>query len=119
MATALSSHKTNRLSSDPALERVSNEHGLEYARTKFGTKLRQGSSRAGLKIDTTFCPDNGETPFSTVQWELRSAAIKDESGNALFEQNDCEVPADWSQLATNVVVSKYFYGDHKNAEMCK
>ncbi len=43
--------------------------------------------------------------------ELRSATIKDESGNALFEQKDCEVPAGWSQLATNVVVSKYFYGD--------
>ena len=116
MATVLPSHTTNRLSSDPILERVNNEHGLEYARTKFGTKLRQGSSRAGLKVDTTFCPENGQTPFSTVQWELRSAAIKDESGNALFEQNDCEVPADWSQLATNVVVSKYFYGDHKNAD---
>ena len=40
-----------------------------------------------------------------------SAAIKDENGNALFEQTDCEIPSDWSQLATNVVVSKYFYGD--------
>ncbi len=42
---------------------------------------------------------------------MRSAAIKDESGKALFEQTNCEIPADWSQLATNVVVSKYFYGD--------
>ena len=30
----------------------------------------------------------------------------------LFEQQDCEIPATWSQLATNVVVSKYFYGEN-------
>ena len=69
-----------------------------------------------MKIDATFCPDNGETPFATAQWELRSAAIKDESGNALFEQTNCEIPTTWSQLATNVVVSKYFYGDPNNLE---
>ncbi len=51
-----------------------------------------------------------------MEWELRSAAIKDESGTALFEQTDCEIPASWSQLATNVVVSKYFYGDPKKKE---
>jgi ribonucleoside-diphosphate reductase alpha chain len=28
----------------------------------------------------------------------------------LFEQRDVEVPADWSQTATNIVVSKYFHG---------
>ena len=28
----------------------------------------------------------------------------------LFEQPACEIPAAWSQLATNVVVSKYFRG---------
>ena len=34
----------------------------------------------------------------------------------LFEQNDCEIPATWSQLATNVVVSKYFYGENGTAQ---
>ncbi|AMV31901.1 Vitamin B12-dependent ribonucleotide reductase [Pirellula sp. SH-Sr6A] len=70
--------------------------------------------RGGLKIESRFCPNDVADPFDTVQWELRSAAIKDESGKALFEQKNCEVPSDWSQLATNVVVSKYFYGDHNN-----
>ncbi|TWU21623.1 Vitamin B12-dependent ribonucleotide reductase [Novipirellula galeiformis] len=102
---------------DPALRRVNEQHGVEYAQSKFGKKLRSrnnGNGSAGLKIDTVFCPDDGQTPFATTRWELRSATIKDESGSALFEQNDCEVPASWSQLATNVVVSKYFYGDPKN-----
>ena len=55
-------------------------------------------------------------PFETVQWEQRSAAIKDENGGVLFEQHDCEVPRPWSQLATNVVVSKYFYGENGTAQ---
>ena len=40
-----------------------------------------------------FCPDDGTDPFATVEWELRTAAIKGEGGEVLFEQNDCEIPA--------------------------
>ena len=29
----------------------------------------------------------------------------------IFEQTNCEVPSFWSQLATNVICSKYFYGE--------
>jgi ribonucleoside-diphosphate reductase alpha chain len=77
-------------------------------------KANRGTGE-GLKIEPRFCP--AETnPFDTVQWEIRSAEIKDESGKALFEQNDCEIPESWSQLATNVVVSKYFYGEPGTAE---
>ena len=50
-------------------------------------------------------------PFDQVEWEKRTAKIADEKGNVIFEQTDAEIPADWSQLATNVVVSKYFYGE--------
>lgn len=63
-----------------------------------------------LQISPLFCPSETD-PFDTVEWETRSAAIKDESGKALFEQTDCRIPKQWSQLATNVVVSKYFYGE--------
>ena len=69
------------------------------------------TNRRGLSIETLFCPDDVADPFDTVEWELRTAAIKGEGGEVLFEQNDCEIPAAWSQLATNVVVSKYFYGE--------
>ncbi len=72
-------------------------------------------SQSGLSIETQFCP-TGTDPFDTVEWEVRSAAIKDENGDVLFEQTDCEIPSDWSQLATNVVVSKYFYGEPGTSE---
>ncbi len=52
----------------------------------------------------------GSDPFESVEWELRSAKIANESGETVFEQTDVEFPVGWSQLATNVVVSKYFRG---------
>ena len=68
-----------------------------------------------LKVDATFCPTDVADLFSTVEWEVRSAQIKDENGKLIFEQTNCEIPSSWSQLATNVVVSKYFYGERRHA----
>lgn len=65
----------------------------------------------GLHVEPVFCPTDVADPFDTVQWETRTAAIKGESGEVLFEQTNCEVPTFWTQLATNVVCSKYFYGE--------
>ncbi len=64
----------------------------------------------GLTINRAFSrPD--EHPFDSVEWELRDAAIKNHKGDAIFEQVGVEFPSAWSLLATNVVASKYFYGD--------
>jgi ribonucleoside-diphosphate reductase alpha chain len=52
----------------------------------------------------------GVDPYDEIEWELRTAGISSESGKSVFEQKDVEVPKAWSQLATNVVVSKYFRG---------
>ena len=50
------------------------------------------------------------TPYDQVQWELRTATIGNDKGSVIFEQRDIEVPAEWSQTATNIVASKYFHG---------
>ncbi|MBI2884926.1 MAG: vitamin B12-dependent ribonucleotide reductase [Candidatus Omnitrophica bacterium] len=52
----------------------------------------------------------GVNPFEEIAWERRSAAISNEKGEVVFEQKDVEVPVFYTQLATNVVVSKYFRG---------
>ena len=52
----------------------------------------------------------GIHPYDEITWEYRTAGIANESGKSVFEQKDVEVPEFWSQLATNVVVSKYFRG---------
>jgi ribonucleoside-diphosphate reductase alpha chain len=68
------------------------------------------SAQGGLSVENVFSSP-GEHPFDQLVWEKRTAKITDEKGNVVFEQQDVEVPADWSQLATNVVISKYFYGE--------
>ena len=73
--------------------------------------LDSSRTSTGLQVKQEFCPAGVSDPFTTVEWETRSAAIKDESGGILFEQDNCEIPTTWSQLATNVIVSKYFYGE--------
>jgi len=50
------------------------------------------------------------SPYETLEWELRTAAITDAQGGVIFEQKDVEVPKDWSMTATNIVASKYLHG---------
>ncbi|MHC4685977.1 MAG: vitamin B12-dependent ribonucleotide reductase, partial [Planctomycetota bacterium] len=69
----------------------------------------------GLKIEHFFSTP-GVHPFEQLEWEIRSAKITDDSGQAIFEQNNIEVPTSWSQLATKVVASKYFYGDIESGQ---
>jgi ribonucleoside-diphosphate reductase alpha chain len=68
-----------------------------------------GAGAKGLTFERRWTTP-GVHPYDEVAWELRDASIANESGVAVFEQKDVEVPEFWSQLATNVVVSKYFRG---------
>ncbi|MEA2416543.1 MAG: ribonucleoside-diphosphate reductase alpha chain, partial [Thermoanaerobaculia bacterium] len=63
----------------------------------------------GIAVDRFFTKA-GVDVYDTCEWEMRSAAITSESGGIVFEQKDVEMPKFWSQMATNVVVSKYFRG---------
>jgi ribonucleoside-diphosphate reductase alpha chain len=58
----------------------------------------------------------GVHPFDEVKWERRTAAITDDCGKVIFNQDNVEVPEFWSLLATKVVVSKYFYGEQGTSE---
>ena len=80
------------------------------------SKMEKQDLSQGLRIENQFCPTDLADPFDSVQWERRSAQIKDESGKLMFEQKDVEIPAGWTQLATNVIVSKYFYGENGTGE---
>ena len=88
--------------------------GRETAASK-AEGTRAGTNRRGMVVPRVFSTE-GVIPYDLVEWDLRSASIKDEKGRVLFEQVDCEIPKSWSQLATNVVVSKYFYGEVNTPE---
>src|SRR3954451_2679374 len=79
------------------------------------SEARTAQGRTGMVVPRVFSTE-GVSPFDQVDWELRTAEIKDEKGRAIFQQLDCEIPRAWSQLATNVVASKYFYGEINTPE---
>ena len=50
-------------------------------------------------------------PAGGIAWERRDARLLDHSdGSVAFEQMGVEVPATWSQNATNILAQKYFRG---------
>ncbi|MEM7676293.1 MAG: vitamin B12-dependent ribonucleotide reductase [Myxococcota bacterium] len=66
-------------------------------------------SRGGLRIERRWTAPSQDV-WSTIDWTQRTASITDGGGQAVFEQADIEAPSSWSQLAINVVASKYFRG---------
>ncbi|MEI7938986.1 MAG: vitamin B12-dependent ribonucleotide reductase [Verrucomicrobiota bacterium] len=78
-------------------------------------KNSAGSPRKTLSIARTFS-DSKIKPFDQIEWDQRTAEITDDAGKIIFKQENVEVPKTWSQLATKVVVSKYFYGEQGTPE---
>src|SRR5436305_1465003 len=60
-----------------------------------------------MKITRRFTK-SGQDVFSTVEYEKRTSRITNPDGSVVFEMNDAEIPKNWSQLATDIMVSKYF-----------
>src|SRR3954453_10912943 len=75
-------------------------------------KTQRPKSKSGISFPRYFTSrlESGKTPYDDVQWETRTASIGNDKGSVIFEQRDMEAPVDWSQTATNIVASKYFYG---------
>ncbi len=65
------------------------------------------SETTGLTINRLFTTP-GSDPLEEVRYEKRTSKIKNTDGSVVFEMRDAEIPASWSQVATDIVVSKYF-----------
>lgn len=63
----------------------------------------------GIEVERYFTKE-GLHPYDEIEWETRDAVISNSKGEVVFEQKGVEVPKTWSQTATNIVVSKYFFG---------
>lgn len=61
----------------------------------------------GLSIPRVFTTP-GSDPLEEVRYEKRTSRISNTNGSVVFEMEGAEIPADWSQVATDIVVSKYF-----------
>ncbi|HEY6880270.1 MAG TPA: vitamin B12-dependent ribonucleotide reductase [Polyangiales bacterium] len=84
---------------------------------KAGTRESQES---GVRVARMFTRP-GVNPLDEVRYESRDSVITDPDGTVVFQLKGAEIPADWSQLATDIAVSKYFrkagiHGDSKRGE---
>ena len=64
-------------------------------------------TRVGMRIPRRYTRA-GEDPFESTTWERRDSRITNPDGSIVFEMVGAEVPAPWSQVATDIIVSKYF-----------
>ncbi|MFO0591380.1 MAG: vitamin B12-dependent ribonucleotide reductase [Polyangiaceae bacterium] len=77
-------------------------------------------SKGGLAFERKFT-ERGKDPLEQVTWERRSSVITNPDGSIVFKMDGAEIPSGWSQLATDIVVSKYFrkaglHGKKENGE---
>ncbi|MBT3271067.1 vitamin B12-dependent ribonucleotide reductase [Candidatus Poribacteria bacterium] len=61
----------------------------------------------GLRVSRYFTKPNVH-PYDDLEWVERRSAIYSEKGETIFEVDNVRVPKEWSQLATDIMVSKYF-----------
>ena len=72
--------------------------------------MSMAPERGILGIRRHFTTD-GTDPYDDIDWEVRTARLVDHrDGSVAFEQEDVEVPVDWSVNATNILAQKYFRG---------
>ena len=64
-------------------------------------------AQRGLHVSRRFTR-LGVHPFNELEWTRRTSMITNPDGSVVFKMEDAEIPSSWSQLATDIVVSKYF-----------
>ncbi|MEE8497091.1 MAG: vitamin B12-dependent ribonucleotide reductase, partial [Acidimicrobiia bacterium] len=61
----------------------------------------------GLTINRFFTKPE-EDPLDSVEWITKDSRITNPDGSIVFEMKNAEVPVGWSQVAGDIMVSKYF-----------
>ncbi len=91
----------------PLDEEASLRNALDRARKTALKKHGSSQSATGLTVERLFTTP-GSDPLEQVKYDRRTSRISNTDGSVVFEMKDAEVPASWSQVATDIVVSKYF-----------
>jgi ribonucleoside-diphosphate reductase alpha chain len=61
----------------------------------------------GLKFKRVYTTP-GVDPFDLIEWDQRTSKITNPDGSTVFELKNLEIPKSWTQLATDIIASKYF-----------
>jgi len=68
---------------------------------------KRAKKSRGLTFERRYTSASGD-PLGDMTWEGRTSVITSSDGSVVFKMEGAEIPAGWSQLATDIVVSKYF-----------
>lgn len=60
-----------------------------------------------MKIQRLFT-NAGQCPYQNFDFQFTSSEIRNPDGSIVFRQDNIEVPANWSQVASDVLAQKYF-----------
>jgi len=104
MEKQINSVSANGLGSGQSAQRVQSKKALKT--TPLAGKNFLEANTVSIKRHFTSAAET--SPLDAVLYVKATAKIKDTDGQTVFEMKDCEVPAVWSQLAIDILVSKYF-----------
>ena len=95
------------------------EPATASAESSTGASKRAKKTR-GLAFERRYTKTSGDA-LGDMTWEGRTSVITNPDGAVVFKMEGAEIPAGWSQLATDIVVSKYFrkaglHGDKAQGE---
>jgi ribonucleoside-diphosphate reductase alpha chain len=76
-------------------------------KTRKRTTAKSKKAMKGLTIPRYYT-QTGVDPFASTAWTTRTSRITNPDGSVVFEMKDAEIPAGWSQVAADIMVSKYF-----------
>ncbi len=82
-----------------AAERVTKARGRKNASPK--------AVQRGVAVSRRYTR-SGKDPLDEVAYTKRASLITNPDGSVVFRMEGAEVPESWSQLATDILVSKYF-----------
>src|SRR5688572_4610824 len=68
---------------------------------------KKSKNKSGLTINRFFTSDNTDV-FDSFKYESRKSVIRNPTGEEVFRLDHVEVPAGWSQVATDILAQKYF-----------
>ena len=60
-----------------------------------------------MRVVRRFTKDN-ESPYADIEFRRTDSEIRNPDGSLVFKLDDIEVPAAWSQIASDVLAQKYF-----------
>ncbi|MDI9349780.1 MAG: adenosylcobalamin-dependent ribonucleoside-diphosphate reductase [Candidatus Symbiobacter sp.] len=64
-------------------------------------------SKKGLKF-ARYYTQAGQSPYETIEFRATASEIRNPDGSVVFSLKNLQVPANWSQVAADILAQKYF-----------